>query len=308
MAVSARHADNPSMNDRLPISPPISAPAWHAELQLGFARREARSVLRENRHRGPLRVQKALYPEGDAVCQVILLHPPAGIAGGDHLHIAATVDATAHAQITTPGAGKWYRSGGTDASQSIDFTVAAGGTLEWLPQETIIFDGARAKMQTHVTLAEGSRYFGWEILCLGRSASGERFTHGSIDLHTRIESAPQEAPLGRTGQPLWLERGQIAGNDPLLASPAGWAGATVCGTLLATLLPGDDAGALLAACRAIAPADGAEHGVSALPGLLVARYLGAHSEAARHWFTALWQALRPALLGRPAVPPRIWNT
>ena len=296
---------------------PLSAAGWHAEINLGFTRIGAGTVLSERRHRGPLRVQKALYPEGEAVCQAILLHPPSGIAGGDQLHITARIGPQAHAQITTPGAGKWYRSGGEEAAQNLDFSVAAGAVLEWLPQETIVFDGARSRMNTRVQIAADSRYLGWEILCLGRRAAGERFSNGSIRLHTRIEYAPQEVPLGCapqeallgcTGQPLWLERGQISGNDPLLGSPAGWAGASVSGTLLATLLPGDDVAALLAACRALQPADAAECAVTALPGVLVARYLGQHSEAARHWFTALWQALRPALLGRAAVPPRIWTT
>ena len=277
-------------------------PAWEAELALEFACLDTATHLSACRHRGPLRVQKPLYPEGKAVCQTILLHPPSGIAGGDQLHIAARVGPQAHAQITTPGAGKWYRSGGADASQNIEFTVDIGGTLEWLPQETIVFDGARACMQTCVELAADSRSLGWEILCLGRRAAGERFTYGHIGLHTRIE---------REGKPLWLERGRIEGDDALLHSPAGWAGASVSGTLLATLRPGIEAGPLLAACRATGPtddADGAERGISALPGLLVARYLGQHGEAARHWFSALWQVLRPALIGRPAVTPRIWNT
>ncbi|MFZ4537363.1 urease accessory protein UreD [Propionivibrio sp.] len=272
---------------------------WHANLSLTFTRRDNATILTDRHHRGPLRVQKPLYPEGESVCQTILLHPPSGIAGGDQLQISASIGPQAHAQLTTPGAGKWYRSGGAEASQSIDFKVGVGAILEWLPQETIVFDGARARMQTLVELAADSRYLGWEILCLGRRAAGERFTYGNIGLHTRIE---------RAGQPLWLERGQIAGDDAMLHSPAGWAGTTVCGTFLATLLPGDDLAALKTACRAISPTDGAEHGITALPGLLVARYLGQHSEAARHWFTALWQVLRPALLGRPAVPPRIWNT
>jgi urease accessory protein len=276
---------------------------WEAELALEFAVREGVTRLTGCRHRGPLRVQKALYPEGAAVCQAILLHPPAGIAGGDHLHVSAAVATGAHAQITTPGAGKWYRSGGPDASQKLDFTVADKAVLEWLPQETIVFDGARAQMQTRVRLDAGSAYLGWEILCLGRRAAGESFAAGQIGLHTRIE---------RCGRPLWLERGQICADDRLLHSRSGWAGATACGTLLATLSTGEaaslDVAALLAACRLIHPADGAEHGVSALPGLLVARYLGQHGEAARHWFAALWQTLRPSLLGRSAVPPRIWNT
>ena len=279
---------------------PMHTPShWEAEIALGFTRLDSGTVLSERRHRGPLRVQKALYPEGRDVCQTILLHPPSGIAGGDRLHIAVNVGLEAHAQITTPGAGKWYRSGGEEAAQTLAFAVGADAILEWLPQETIVFDGARSRMETRVQLASNSRYFGWEILCLGRSASGERFANGFIDLRTRIE---------RNGQPLWLERGRIEGNDPLLASRAGWAGASIGGTLLATLPPEIEIAPLLEACRAIAPQDDAEHAMTALPGLLVGRYLGHNSEAARNWFAALWETLRPPLLGRPALTPRIWNT
>ena len=281
---------------------PFPSTGWLADIRLGFTRIGEGTVLSERHHTGPLRVQKALYPEGRDVCQAILLHPPSGIVGGDELHIAAAVGPQAFAQITTPGAGKWYRSGGPDAAQTIDFSLAEGSVLEWLPQETIVFDGAKSRMTTRVRMAADSRYLGWEILCLGRRAAGERFDHGSIHLHTRIE---------RAGEALWIERGHVAGNDPLLDSPAGWAGASVSGTLLATLQAGDEPAPLLAACRTLQPADGAEgaeYAITALPGLLVARYLGHHSEAARHWFAALWQVLRPALLGRPALSPRIWTT
>jgi urease accessory protein len=292
--------DNSPMNSRLPTVLPDLAANWHAELYLGFARAGERTVLRENRHRGPLRVQKALYPEGDAVCQAIVLHPPSGIAGGDHLVISATLGGGAHAQLTTPGAGKWYRSGGSEASQRIDFTVEAGATLEWLPQETIVFDGAQARMETRVKLAADSHFIGWDILCLGRAASGERFEKGEISLFFRVD---------RNNRPIWLERGHVAGNDPMLASPAGWAGHSVCGTLLCSFpeLP-QQAAALHEALRAIAPADAALHGITALPGVLIARYLGDNSEAARLWFADLWTILRPAYCGRPAILPRIWNT
>jgi urease accessory protein len=273
---------------------------WQAELSLAFERRGERSVLAGNSHRGPLRVQKALYPEGESVCQTILLHPPSGIAGGDHLNISANVGAGTHAQLTTPGAGKWYRTAGPEASQSIAFNVGDGATLEWLPQETIVFDGTRGRMATRVALAADSRFIGWDILCLGRAAAGERFAHGRFDLFYRVD---------RNRRPIWIERGGFAGSDPMLASPAGWAAATVCGTLLCSFpeLP-LQAAALLEACRRIAPADGANHGLSALPGMLVARYLGNSSEAARLWFVELWAILRPACCGRPAVIPRIWNT
>lgn len=88
--------DNPAITSRLPVSLPEHSPIWHAELHLGFARQSERTVLRENRHRGPLRVQKALYPEGEAICQAIVLHPPSGIAGGDHLAIWAEVGVGPH--------------------------------------------------------------------------------------------------------------------------------------------------------------------------------------------------------------------
>ena len=136
------------MNSRLPSVQP--APAWHAELHLAFARAGGRTVLRDNRHCGPLRVQKALYPEGEGVCQAVVLHPPSGIAGGDHLLISATVGAGAHAQLTTPGAGKWYRSGGAEASQRIELAVEeeeeevapedeVRSRLMWLPIEEMEF-------------------------------------------------------------------------------------------------------------------------------------------------------------------------
>lgn len=288
------------MTSRPPVFQADSTATWHAELHLAFARQGARTVLRENRHRGPLRVQKALYPEGDAVCQALLLHPPSGIAGGDHLAIDIAVDRDAHAQITTPGAGKWYRSGGAEASQCVSLAVGPGATLEWLPQESIVFDGAIARMTTQVTLAADSRYLGWDILCLGRAAAGERFERGHFSLFCRVD---------RDGQPLWLERGGVAGNDAMLASPAGWTGATVCGTLLCSFPElSQQAAALLEALRAIVPGDDAQHGITAPPGILIARYLGNNSEAARLWFADLWKILRPVCCGRPAVLPRIWNT
>lgn len=290
------------MTCRLPDS--AAARNWDAELALVFARNGERTMLETNRHQGPLRVQKALYPEGTAVCQAIVLHPPAGIAGGDRLAIHARVGAHAHAQLTTPGAGKWYRSAGEEACQTLDFTVAEGGLLEWLPQETILFSGARARMTARVSLTAGARFLGWDILCLGRTAAGERFGEGRCDLALDVDLE---------GRPLWRERSGFDGGDPLLASPIGWAGATVSATLLCTFpeLPKVASG-LLDSCRAVMPVDGARHGLTYLPGpgggILIARYLGDGSEAARSWFAALWQILRPACCGRPAQPPRIWNT
>lgn len=287
---------NPRMNFSEP--PAVGFASWEAELRLGFARRGERSTLVRRSHRGPLVVQKTLYPEGDAICHAIVLHPPGGIAGGDQLKLVADVDQDAAAFLTTPGAGKWYRSAGAQSRQDLDFNLAPGAILEWLPQETIVFCDARARMENQVKLAAGARYLGWEVLCLGRRAAGETFERGSLDLHTRIEL---------DGRPLWLEKGRLEGGSKLLGSPVGLAGKTVCATLLAAgtdLPPG-----LLAACREIeVPEPGARAALTALPKLLVARYLGHSSEAAKDWLTEIWKRIRPALLGREAAVPRIWKT
>lgn len=263
------------------------AQSWKAELALGFERRGERTVLAERRHDGPLVVQKALYPEGDAVCHAIVVHPPAGIAGGDELALSARAGVGAHALLTTPGAGKWYRSAGPWASQALRFDVA--GALEWLPQETIVFAGAMARLKTEVRLAGEAKYLGWEILCLGRTGSGEWFDKGELRLDTS---------LYRDGKLLWLERGRIQGGGALLDSPAGLQGKPVCATLVAAAPMID-----LAACRQVESL-----AVTHLPGVLVARYLGDSSEQAKRLFAQLWSVLRPAVFGRDAQLPRIWST
>ena len=127
----------------LPASPIPFTPSWYAELELAYARfgESSRPVLR--RHLGPLRVQKHLYAEGPEVCQHIIVHPPGGIAGGDRLAIRARVEDGAWAQLTSPGAAKWYRANGP-AYQTLELHVSPGATLEWLPQETIVFSAAQA--------------------------------------------------------------------------------------------------------------------------------------------------------------------
>lgn len=269
---------------------------WQARLALEYTRQGGRTTLTGREHSGPLVVQKALYPEGEAVCHGIVLHPPGGIAGGDALRLELKLGAGAAALLTTPGAGKWYKSAGRQASLAQEFELGRGAVLEWLPQPSIVFDAARADARTAIRLDEDALYMGWEITCMGRTASGERF--GSGELRQRTE-------LWQQGRRLWCEYARLAGDDPMLASAAGLNGGTVSATLIAA--GREISKDLLEQCRGVAPGDG-QAGVTALPRVLLARYLGASSEAAMHYFIALWQVLRPALAGRAAVAPRIWTT
>lgn len=275
------------------LSPTVFTPAWHAELELAYARQQdwTRPVLR--RHLGPLRVQKHLHAEGPAVCQHIIVHPPGGIAGGDSLHITATLGEQAWAQLTSPGAAKWYRAAGP-AQQRVHLRVAAGATLEWLPQETIVYSGAQAELSTSIELAGDARLCYWDMVALGRPASGERFDCGHFQAALDIR---------RDGQLLWHERQRVVGGDGLLDSPIGLDGQPVFATLLIT---GEIGAELLERCRELpSPVRG---DLTQLPGLLVARCLAGEALHARAWLIELWRLLRPALLGRAAVPPRIWST
>ncbi|MBD2838494.1 urease accessory protein UreD [Pseudomonas sp. JM0905a] len=274
-------------------NPALFTPSWHAELELAYALDGATTRPVQRRHKGPLRVQKHLHAEGPEVCQHIIVHPPGGIAGGDRLDLSARVGEGAWAQLTSPGAAKWYRAA-SPAFQNVELSIEAGATLEWLPQETIVYSGAHAELTTRIELADGARLFYWDMAALGRPAAGERFAEGHFQAHLDIR---------RNGTLIWHERQRIEGSDGLLDSPIGLAGHPVFATLIVT---GEIDADLLERCRELPCAGRGD--LTQLPGLLVARCLACEALHARAWLIDLWRLLRPALLGREAKPPRIWST
>jgi urease accessory protein len=277
-----------------------TASHWDASLELHFAAREGGTRLARSRHEGPLRVQRPFYPEGPGVPHVYVLHPPGGLASGDRLAIDVQVAPGAHALATTPAAGKCYRSDGRIAEQRQRLRVAAGASLEWLPQENIVFDGARVRLGTRVELEEGARFIGWEILCLGRPASRERFARGHCS--TRFELLVGERPLV-------IERAHYDGGAALLDGRFGLGGNAATGTLFAA--PASVAALTLA--RGVTLGEDEEGLVSATlldidGGVLACRYLGPSAARGREHFARVWAAIRPERFGRPAVWPRIWST
>jgi urease accessory protein len=278
------------------VNPSEDRDAWRASLSLAFLDKDGRTVLARQRHKGPLVVQKPLYPEGPEVCHVVLLHPPGGIAGGDDLGIAVGVGSDAKVVLTTPAATKWYRSDGRDAWQLIQLAVGERAAIEYLPQETIVYNSALPWIDTSVTLGETAIFAGWEITCLGRRASGEAFGDGHLRQHFAVR---------RHQRLIWHERLSFTAGDPVMRSPVGLGGCHVFGTMVvaAGAVPPD----LLEQCRVLHPQAG-EGAVTALPEIVAARYRGASAEQARDYFEELRAVLRPWYAGRPAMRPRLWAT
>ncbi len=287
-----------------PIAP-VPAQGWAASLTLGFSRRGDATALCTRKHTGPLRVQRPFHPEGPGLCHVYLLHPPGGLVAGDALTIDVALGPGAKALITTPAATKLYRSGDNlrTARQTVRLDVHAGASLEWVPQETIAFSGARARLTTRVDLAPGAAFIGWDILCLGRPANQEAFTTGHIR---------QRFDVWRGGRPLILERLTVAGRDDagsIVSKASGLRDLPTTGTMMAVPARDEALGPLVDALRLAAPAGGYDYtSVTVLHGSVVCRYLGGSAERARQFFTKAWHTLRPLCVGYPAHPPRIWAT
>jgi urease accessory protein len=272
----------------------FDAGSWQARLALDFGAGPGGTALLRREHVGPLCVQKPFHP-GDGSCHVYVLHPPGGLAGGDRLELIASVAAEASALVTMPASTKFYRSTGREASVVNRLAVAAGARLEWLPPETILFGGSRARLGTEVRLARSAVFIGWEILALGRTLSGDLFTAGAFE--QRLDCFVDDVPI-------LLERTAAAAGDPVLSAPFGLHDHPYSATLLAWPANPDT---LEAAREAIGDAD-YRHGATVVDGLLVLRISGPNLPAIRSGLEAVWQALAPTLLGRPALPPRIWQT
>lgn len=276
---------------------------WAASLSLGFAARDEVNGrvtrMTRARHQGPLRVQRPFYPEGRGeACHVYLLHPPGGLVSGDQLRIDAAVGSGAHALLTTPAAAKLYKadSHGVAWSQHTRLEVDDGGILEWLPQETLCFDGSRGEQSTTIELSGRARCLGWELMALGRPASRLPFVSGHVEQRFR---------LVHDSKPLWIERQPLDPAHPRFHGHWGQGGATVQATLWAVGLA-DGQAAVIALREAMAT----ERcwAVTQRRGVLLLRYLGHERNHAWQLCQRAWEILRPLLVGRQAQVPRIWLT
>ena len=282
-----------------PVSPSATdaiaqADGWQASLSLRFEEAGQRTVLR-HRHEGPLRIQKALYPEGPACCHAIVVHPPGGIAAGDRLSIDASIAQDCAALVSTPAAAKWYgaHEGGM-ACQRVSIEV--NGALEWLPAETIVFDRAQVSSTIDVIAGNAASMIGWDLLVFGRIASHERFLQGLFD---------QRLTISFGAEPIWVDRLRLSGGDALFDSPIGLRGNHALSTFWAILPLGrvwtDDR---IEALRDDAPG----LAVTRLhERLIVGRQLADPIEL-QHQLQLAWRSVKQRIWDRPVSDLRLWAT
>ncbi len=278
-----------------PLSTPTSG--WQARLHLGLAHSAGATRLVRNQHYGPLVVQRPFYPEGPTHPQLYILHPPGGLVGGDGLALDVELEAGASALLTTPSAGKAYRNHGQVARLQQRLQLASHAALEWLPQETILYQGTHVQLHTQFELARDAKLLAWDLLCLGRPAAGEGFAQGLCQQRLR---------LYRAGQLCYQEAADYQGGSALLHAPWGLGGRSIVATVLATPVTSEVRDSLRTALPTLQAQE--QQGVTLLDQVLLYRYLGPDAGLARRRLQQVWAWLRPVVLGRAAQTPRIWAT
>lgn len=273
---------------------------WHAHLSLNYATQGQRTVLRHH-HDGPLRIFKSLYPEGDAVCHNVIIHPPGGLVGGDVLDVKVHVGSGAHGLISTPGATRFYASDGLPTTQQVALTLESGARLEWLPLEAIAYPGCEAHNTLTASLAEGAELLAWDVTALGLPTAGQPFDTGCFSQRLEIPG-------------LWLEQARMAAADTrLLESPLGLGGHRCMGTLLlasGTAFTRERREQLLDVVRAAlgsVPAGVVAGATCPHPQVLAVRAVAPLVEPLMAGLQQVWATLRPAAWGLDGTAPRIWQ-
>ena len=267
----------------------------HGRATVAFDADSGRTRLREVYHTDPLRLLFPTPASGDPPTAVVVT-TSGGLVGGDRLEIAATVGAGASALVTAQAAEKVYRSAGADVRVDVRLAVEDGGWLEWLPQETILFDAARLRRTTLVEVNGTGRLLAGELLVFGRIARGERFAQGL---------ARDAWEVRRDGRLVWADALHLDGDvAALLDHPAGFAGATAYGTIVYV---GRDAAGRLDAARALLEEVAPHAGATVLGEVLVIRLLGRDAQRLRGDFGRVWAGLRKVLNDLPERLPRLWH-
>ena len=256
------------------------------------------TIVRDLFHSAPMRV---LFPldSRDDVFQAALAYVSGGLVGGDQVNVSVRLAKGAKAMVIGQAAEKVYRSLGPDCVINNHLEVGPDAWLEWLPQETIIFDSARLRRRTQARIHPQGRLLAGEILVFGRAARGEGLRNGLVHDGWDIGEAD--------GQLNWRDVLHMDGDlAALLADPHTFDGAAAYGTMIYV-----DASAkrLLSFMREVASqstSDTLRIGVTALRNILLVRFLGKNTLELRNAFARSWAMLRGEAAGLPCAMPRLW--
>lgn len=234
---------------------------------------------------GSLRVR---FPRsGSGGLEAVMINTAGGVAGGDRFSFAAVARAGATVSITSAAAEKVYRSLGADAIVDVRIEVEDAGCLRWVPQETILFDGARLRRSIEVHLAPQARVLLAEAVVFGRAAMGEVISEARLLDGWRVR---------RAGKLIFADTLRLDGD---IAGKLGAAAVARGGAAVATILiaPGtEEACAAVRACRRRLTGEAA---ISAWNGIALARFCAGAGAALRHDIGVVLSALATPL-------PRLW--
>lgn len=268
---------------------------WLGKLDLKFSLKNGRSVLTKNSHCGPFFVQKSFYSHDDDITpNIYLLHPPGGLVGGDHLILSVHLDPSSRALITTPSSTKFYRTNGKYALQENVFLLSNYSVLEWIPQSIIFFAKTKAKMSTIFKLSKGARMVSFEMLCLGNINVSPSMYPEEIDVFSNI-SLPCSVGL--------RDRLKINALNCLNKL----SGFQIVASLFA--VPADEI--LLKQVRELIKKsiNNVQIGsATLLDELLVVRLLGNDNQRLKALLNYIWSVIRPKIIGKKVIIPRIWFT
>jgi urease accessory protein len=236
---------------------------------------------------GSLRVR---FPNRDGLggLDAVIVNTAGGMTGGDKFTIGVDVGAGAALTVTTAAAEKVYRSLAPPTEIAVKLDVGEGGTLAWLPQETILFDQVRLRRTIDVNLAPGAQLLLAEAIVFGRSAMGEAVKSGEMSDRWRVR---------RGGALVFAETLRLEGAiADMLARSAVAAG----GIAVATVLASPGAETEVNAVRAVTGDCRGEVAISVWNGQAVARLVAPSGDMLRHDLIAVLRALGTAPL------PRLW--
>jgi urease accessory protein len=271
---------------------------WEGTVTLHYDRVGDKTRLAKVWHQAPLKVQRPFYPEALGICHTILIHTAGGMVGGDRLIYHLTLAPHTHAVVTTAAASKIYCAQNKITEQVIEIDIAEQAYLEWLPQETIVFNQAKFKQALKVNLGLKATWLGWDIYRFGRTARGERFVEGDWRSHTEVWQG---------GVPLWIDRQWLPASQQMIDHPHGLNQCSVVGTLvwMGQEVDRDFVEQLRELWKNLG-LEG-EIGVTRVQKGVVCRYRGQSTSDVRQWFTQVWNHVRSYALGQLACPVRVWQ-